>query len=98
MAIKLDPNFAVHPVAWLLSEILASHGLSVTDAAAKLHVTQQAISNLLGGRTRLSAEMANRFERAFGLSADTLMRMQAVHDLAVVRAREARIKVERVAA
>lgn len=42
--------------------------------------------------------MAIRFERAFGLSADTLLRMQAAHDLAQARANEAKIKMERVRA
>ena len=56
------------------------------------------MSNLLGGRAGLSAEMAIRFEKAFGLSADTLVRMQAAHNLAQVRAREGAIEVERVAA
>lgn len=98
MPIKLHPSFAVHPGAWLRAEIVGPHGLSVTDAAAKLHVTRQAMSNLLGSRAGLSAEMAVRFEKAFGLSADTLMRMQAAYDLAEVRAREATIEVERVAA
>lgn len=98
MAIKLHSSFAVHPGAWLRAEIVAPHGLSVTDAAAKLHVTRQAMSNLLGGRAGLSAEMAIRFEKAFGLSADALMRMQAAHDLAAVRARAGEIDVERVAA
>jgi plasmid maintenance system antidote protein VapI len=41
--------------------------------------------------------MAIRFEKAFGLSADTLVRMQAAHDLAQVRAWERAIEVERVA-
>ena len=77
MPIKLHPSFAVHPGPWLRAEIVAPHGLSVTAAAAKLHVTRQAMSNLLGGRAGLSAEMALRFEKAFGLSADTLLRMQA---------------------
>lgn len=36
--------------------------------------------------------------KAFGLSADALMRMQAAHDLARVRAREGTIEGERVAA
>ncbi len=98
MAIKLHQSFAVHPGVWLCAEIVEPHGLSVTDAAAKLHVTRQAMSNLLGGRAGLSAEMALWFEKAFGLSADTLMRMQAAHDLARVRAREGTIEVERVAA
>ena len=98
MAIKLHPSFAVHPGPWLRTEMVEPHGLSVTDAVAKLHVTRQAMSNLLGGRAGLSAEMALRFAKAFGLSADTLMRMQAAHDLARARAREGTIEVERVAA
>jgi addiction module HigA family antidote len=98
MAIKLHASFAVHPGAWLRAEIIEPHGLSVSDAAAKLRVTRQAMSNLLGARAGLSAEMAIRFEKAFGLSADTLMRMQAAHDLAQVRARVGEIEVERVAA
>ena len=98
MGIKLHPSFAVHPGGWLRSEIVEPHRLSVTEAAGKLRVTRQAMSNLLGGRAGLSAEMAIRFEKAFGLSADTLMRMQAAYDLAQVRAREGAIEVERVAA
>lgn len=98
MAIKLHPSFAVHPGVWLRSEVIEPRRLSVTDAAAKLRVTRQATSNLLGGRAGLSAEMAIRFEKAFGLSADTLMRMQAAHDLAAARGRAGEIAVERVAA
>jgi antitoxin HigA-1 len=54
------------------------------------------MSNLLNGHAGLSAEMAIRFEKAFGLRAETLLRMQAAHDLA--RAREAEIRVEKVVA
>jgi antitoxin HigA-1 len=61
-------------------------------------VTRQAMSNLLNGNAGLSAEMAIRFEKAFGLRADTLMRMQAAHDLAQARKLEKRINVERVQA
>ena len=42
--------------------------------------------------------MAIRFEKAFGLRADTLMRMQAAHELAEAREHEDEIEVERVAA
>jgi plasmid maintenance system antidote protein VapI len=56
------------------------------------------MSNLLGGRTGLSAEMAIRLEKAFGLSANALVRMQAAHDLAQVWTREGAIEVEWVAA
>jgi addiction module HigA family antidote len=98
MPIKLHSRFSLHPGPWLKRQIVEPYALSVTEAAAKLHVTRQAMSNLLGGRAGLSAEMALRFEKAFGLSADTLMRMQAAHDLAQARAREGTIEVERVAA
>jgi addiction module HigA family antidote len=56
------------------------------------------MSNLLNGNAGLSAEMAIRFEKAFGLRAETLMRMQAAHELADARAHEDEIEVERVAA
>lgn len=98
MAIKLHASFAVHPGTWLRSEIIEPHGLSVTVAAGKLGVTRQAMSNLLNGNAGLSAEMAIRFEKAFGISADTLMRMQATHDLMRARAGQDRLKVERLAA
>ena len=98
MAIKLHGSFAVHPGAWLRTEIVEPYGLSVTATAEKLGVTRQAMSNLLNGNAGLSAEMAIRFEKAFALRADTLMRMQAAHDLAQARANERRIKVERVQA
>jgi len=55
----------------------------VTEVAKKLRVTRQAMSNLLSGRAGLSAEMAIWFEKAFGVKADTLRRMQPAHDLAL---------------
>jgi addiction module HigA family antidote len=94
MAIKLHSSFAVHPGAWLRTEIVEPAGLSVTALAERLHVTRQAASNLLNGRAGLSAEMAIRFEKAFGIKADTLMRMQAAHELASARSREDEILVE----
>lgn len=98
MPIKLHSSFAVHPGAWLRAEMIEPHGLTVTEAAAKLHVTRQAMSDLLGGRAGLSAEVAIRCEKAFGIRAETLLRMQGAHDLAQVRAREGEIEVEQVTA
>ena len=98
MAIELHPSFAIHPGNWLKTEIIESYGLSVTVAAEKLGVTRQAMSNLLNGKAGLSAEMAIRFEKAFGVRANTMLRMQAAHELAEARAHEEDIKVERIAA
>ena len=95
MAITVSPAFAIHPGEWLRGEIVEAHGLSVTDAARHLGVTRQAMSALLNGRAGLSADMAIRFEKAFGVKADTLLRMQTAHELAQARAHEDQIRVER---
>jgi addiction module HigA family antidote len=76
MAIQLHPSMAVHPGPWLKRNVIAHYGLTVTDAAMRLHLTRQAMSNLLNGSSGLSADMAIRVEKAFGLRAETLMRMQ----------------------
>jgi addiction module HigA family antidote len=88
MAIKLHPSFAVHPGEWLRAEIVEPAGLNVTAAAERLRVSRQQMSNLLNGHAGIPAEMAIRFEKAFGLKAETLMRMQASHELAEARAHE----------
>ncbi|MEO5773826.1 MAG: HigA family addiction module antitoxin [Sphingomicrobium sp.] len=93
MAIQLHASMAVHPGPWLKRNVVEPFGLTVTEAAERLHVTRQAMSNLLNGKAGVSAEMAIRFEKAFGLKADTLMRMQAAHELALARVHEDEIEV-----
>jgi addiction module HigA family antidote len=94
MAIELHPSFHVHPGEWLRTEIVEPFGTAnVTKLARHLGVTRQALSTLLNGRAGLSPDMAIRFEKAFGVKADTLIRMQAAHDLATARARADHIHV-----
>lgn len=40
MPMKLHARFALHTDPWLKRQIVEPHGLSVTDAAARLHVTR----------------------------------------------------------
>lgn len=84
-----------HPGGFVKHEVLKPHGLSVTDAADVLGVTRPALSALLNGRAHLSPEMAVRIEKAFGVSMETLMRMQNSYDIAQARKRAGEIKVER---
>ncbi len=93
MAIKISPFFSVHPGIWLREEMVEPSHLSVTDLAKHFNVSRQAMSMLLNGRAGLTAEMAIRFEKAFGLQADTLCRMQSAHDLALAREHQDDIKV-----
>ncbi len=82
-----------HPGGFIKHEIIEPLGLSVTAAAEVLGVTRATLSTLLNERAHLSSEMALRIEKAFGVSMDTLMRMQNSYDIAQARKREGEIKV-----
>jgi antitoxin HigA-1 len=84
-----------HPGGFIKHEIISPLGLSVTAAAEALDVTRAALSALLNERAVLSADMAVRIEKAFGVSMDTLMRMQNSYDIAQARKRAGQIKVVR---
>ena len=98
MAITLHPSFAVHPGAWLRTEIVEPHGLSVTIVAEKLRVTRQAMSK--------SAERQCRpFRRDDDPFREGLRRPRRHHDADAGGTRpgtglghEKEIKVERIAA
>ena len=92
MPIKNPP----HPGDFIRTEIIQPAKLSVTAAAAALHVSRPALSNVLNGRADLSGDMALRLEKAFGVRMDTLMRMQAAYDIAQTRKREKTIRVRRI--
>jgi addiction module HigA family antidote len=85
----------VHPGDFIKTEIIEAHGLSVTDAAKVLGVSRPALSNLLNQHADLSGEMALRLEKAFGVSLDTLLRMQAAYDSAQARKAAGKIRVRR---
>ena len=93
MALRMHPSLAVHAGDWLNTEVVKPAGLSVTALAAHFGVSRQALSTLLNGHASLSADMAIRFEKAFGVKADTLLRMQSAYDLAQARRLEPAIKV-----
>ena len=82
-----------HPGGFVKSEIVEAMGLSVTRAAGVLGVTRPALSALLNERSKLSPEMALRIEKVFGVSMDTLLRMQTSYDIAQTRKREGDIEL-----
>lgn len=84
-----------HPGGFLKSEIIERLGLSVTAAAQVLGVTRATLSMLLNEHSQLSSEMALSVQKAFGVSMDTLMRMQNSYDIAQARKREGEINVAR---
>ena len=84
-----------HPGDFIRTEIVEELGLSVAKAAEILGVHRTTLSDLLNSNATLSAEMALRIEKAFGISMDTLLRMQAWYDAAQMRACADEIEVKR---
>jgi len=97
MALKMHASLSVHVGGWLKTEVVEPAEVSVTTLANHFGVSRQALSNLLNGNANLSADMAIRFEKAFGVKADTLLRMQTAYELAQARAHEGDIKVQKFA-
>jgi plasmid maintenance system antidote protein VapI len=61
------------------------------------HIARLQLHNVIGQRSAVLPEMAVRFEKAFGGSAELWLRMQAAFDLVEVRRPEGGIDVERLA-
>ena len=90
--VKMTPS---HPGDFIRTEVIEELGLSITKAAEILGVRRATLSDLLNGNASLSPEMALRVEKAFGVSMDMLLRMQAWHDASLMRARAGEISVQR---
>ncbi|HEY8032614.1 MAG TPA: HigA family addiction module antitoxin [Methylocella sp.] len=94
MAQDIRMKNPAHPGGFVKTEIVEPLGLSVTDAAQVLGITRAALSAFLNERASLSPDMAIRIQKAFGVSMDTLMRMQNSFDIAQAHRREAEIEVQ----
>jgi antitoxin HigA-1 len=84
-----------HPGSFIREEVLDELGLSVARAAEILGVRRATLSDLVNGHAALSPEMALRIEKAFGVSMETLLRMQAWYDTCAMRRRAGEIDVKR---
>ena len=92
MKVNMTPS---HPGDFIRTEVIEELGLNVTRAARILGVRRATLSALLNGNAALSAEMALRIEKAFDVSMDLLLRMQAWYDASQMRARADEIDVQR---
>jgi antitoxin HigA-1 len=90
---SMEMHNPAHPGEIIREDCIKALGLSVTTAAKGLGVSRQSLSELLNGRTGVSAEMAIRLEKVGWSTADTWLRMQAQYDLWQARQRETSIRV-----
>jgi addiction module HigA family antidote len=84
-----------HPGSFIKDEIFEPLGLTIVRAAEVLGVRRATVSDLVNGKASLSAEMALRIEKAFGVSMNMLLHMQAWYDEHAIRLEADRIKVAR---
>ena len=91
----MDMKNPAHP-GELVKECLDDLGLSVAEAAKGLGITRQQLHNIIAGRSSVTPEMAIRFEKAFGSTAETWLRMQMNYDLVQIRKQASGITVERL--
>ena len=85
-----------HTGEFIKTELIDELKLTVTEAAEILDVSRAQLSRLLNEKAALTWDMAIKLEKAFGLNADLMMRMQNAHDAAEARKRRDRITVKRV--
>jgi addiction module HigA family antidote len=85
----------VHPGRIVRKDCLEPLELTVTKAAEVLGVSRQALNNVVNEKAAISPEMAIRLAKAFGSTAETWLRMQTAHDLAVAMEHADEIDVQR---
>ncbi len=83
----------VHP-GRIVKGCLDDLGLDVTSAAKVLGVTRQTVSRVVNCKTTISDEMAIRLSKAFGSTPEHWLRMQHAYDLAQIKSKSDKIKVE----
>jgi len=70
-----------HPGEILREDVIKPLGLTVTEAAKRLGVTQKTLSELLNCKASLSPEMAVRISKATRTTPESWLYMQAKLDL-----------------
>ena len=63
-----------------IKKLLERNKLNVTDAAEKLAVTRQALSNVINTKAGISPQMAVRLSVLFGGTIAKWIKLQATHD------------------
>ncbi len=84
----------VHPGEVLREDFLKPAGLSANALAKALHVPTPRINDIVRERRGITADTAMRLARYFGGDAHSWLNLQAIYDLRIAEARNAR-KIER---
>ncbi len=87
-----------HPGEIIFHDCIEALDLTVAEAAQHLQVKERALAAICECNAPVTADMAIRFEMAFGSTADFWLRLQNAYDLAQARKTACEIKrIERAA-
>jgi addiction module HigA family antidote len=86
-----------HPGDVVLHDCIEPLGLTITDAAAALHVTRTVLSELVNAKRGISPEMAVRLEQVFGGSAESWLLQQLQYNLAHSKTRDLKLRRLKIA-
>jgi antitoxin HigA-1 len=92
---RTSAAWTIHPGEILKQEFLKPMGVTGYRLAQALDVTPQAVNDILLQKRGISAEMAIRLGKAFGMSAEFWMNLQAAYELAGAK-KTLRTKIKRV--
>lgn len=84
-----------HPGELIREDVIAALGLTISHTAEIIGVRRATLSDVTRCKAAVSSEMALRLEKAFGVSMDLLLKMQAGYDACQARRHSDKIKVKR---
>ncbi|MGH7966801.1 MAG: HigA family addiction module antitoxin [Candidatus Binatia bacterium] len=87
-----------HPGEILQGLWLEPMGITISQAAKALGISRKTLSKLVNKRGSVTPEMAVRLSLALGTSAESWLAHQAAFDLWQLSGRQAKLRVQRLAA
>ena len=83
-----------HPGEVVKRALIDGAGLSVTDAAKKLHVGRVSLSKIVNCKSGISPEMAVRLSIVLNTSSEMWLNMQSMYDLALAEKNRKKLKLK----
>ena len=75
----------IHPGEILQKDFLEPMGITAYKLSKSIGVQQTRVSQIIKGNTNITADMATRFSKYFGTSAEVWMNLQGKYDIRKIR-------------
>lgn len=80
--IKPHQSIFSHPGPWLADALVKENGLDIGELARALDQSEADVAAFLQGSSRLTPEIATKWEQAFGVNPELLKKLQEGYDRA----------------